>query len=79
VAAAMKNLSPERERELLDCLQLRQLLADKRLCARFGVSRRTLVRLRARLLAEGQSLAQKAPETVHVLLLDSGNTERRRA
>jgi len=75
----MKRLSPEREHELLDCLRLRALLADKRLCARFGVSRRTLVRLRARLLDDGQSLAQKAPAEVHVLVLNAGSTERRRA
>jgi predicted DNA-binding transcriptional regulator YafY len=73
------KLPSERERELLDCLQLRELLADKRLCARFGVSRRTLVRLRARLRDEGQSLAQNAPATVHVLLLNADSTVRKRA
>jgi hypothetical protein len=74
------KLTPDRERELLDCLRLRELLADKRLCLRFNVSRRTLVRLRARLLDERQSLAQKAPASVHVLLLNNGvNIERKRA
>jgi hypothetical protein len=71
MAAPMK-LSPEREAELLNELRLRVLFSDRALCRRYGISRRTLVRLQSKALdpyAEGlvcvraRIEAQLAPDT----------------
>lgn len=59
------KLSPARRAELLNELRLRVLFSNKALARRYGVSRRTLVRLQAEALA--RPLAPMAPDTLHVL------------
>jgi hypothetical protein len=74
----MKRLSPENEALLKDYLRQQRLLTNKRLCARFDVSPRTLVRMKAQLLDE-ESLAQNTPPAARILLLNAGSKERKRA
>jgi hypothetical protein len=55
------KLSPEARADLLAALQLREQLTNKALCRRFGVSRRTLVRLRQEMLDEHSLMAHFEP------------------
>jgi hypothetical protein len=69
------KLSAERRAELVAELRLRELFTNKALCRRYGVSRRTLVRLRAEMMQE-RPLAQFGTATHHVLLFTT-NVPRR--
>jgi hypothetical protein len=69
------KLSPARRAELLNELRLRVLFKDKVLCARYGISRRTLTRLQAEALE--QPLAQKTPDTLHIVCFTGSGQPKR--
>ncbi|HUN27395.1 MAG TPA: hypothetical protein VMU67_13900 [Steroidobacteraceae bacterium] len=59
-----RRLTPEQREQILADLALRERLTMKALSVRYGVSRRTLVRLREELIASGAlggAVAQNAP------------------
>ena len=54
------RLTPKQRATLFAELRLREQLTIKRICQRYGISRRTLVRLRTEMLEE--HMAQIAPK-----------------
>lgn len=72
-AVAVK-LSPARRAELLNELRLRMLFKDKVLCARYGISRRTLTRLQAEALE--RPMAQNAPDMLHAVCFTSNRPQK---
>lgn len=82
------KLPPEREAELLNELRLRVLFSNKALCRRYGISRRTLVRLQSKALdpfGEGlfsaldQQLARITPDTLRITCFYSNRPQKVKA
>jgi hypothetical protein len=80
------KLTPQREAELLNELRLRTLFSNKALCRRYGVSRRTLVRIQSKALdpfGEGvyqslkQKMAQITPDTLHLICFTANGPQKR--
>jgi hypothetical protein len=73
------KLSPSREAELLNEMKLAELFTERAWMARYGVSARTLRRLRAKVRQHQGSLAALGPDTVHILCLNNSMSKKVRA
>ena len=67
----MSALPPAREAELLAEMELAELFTEKMWQRRYGLSPRTLRRLRAKMRERQRPVAALGPDTVHVVVIQS--------
>ncbi len=77
VGQPLSKLSPAREAELLAELELASLFTEKMWMRRYGVSARTLGRLKAKV--RRRPVAEIQPDTLHVVLSANGPAKKSEA